>query len=89
MALGAKGREVMALVIRQGMVLALLGVALGVAGSLALTRLMESLLFEVSTTDLATFGVVAALLIAVAFLACWIPARRASRVDPMTALRHE
>jgi len=89
MALGAKGREVMALVIRQGMVLAVLGVAVGVAGSLALTRLMESLLFEVSTTDLATFGVVAALLIAVAFLACWIPARRASRVDPITALRHE
>jgi putative ABC transport system permease protein len=54
-----------------------------------LTRLMESLLFEVSTTDEATFAGVAALLIAVAVLACWIPARRASRVDPMAALRNE
>lgn len=89
MALGAQGREVMTLVIRQGMLLALIGVAIGLAGSLALTRLMESLLFEVSTTDLTTFAGVAAALIGVALLACWIPARRASRVDPMTALRCE
>jgi putative ABC transport system permease protein len=89
MALGAQGRGVMTLVIRQGMVLALIGVSIGLAASFALTRLMESLLFEVSTTDQATFAGVAALLVAVATLACWIPARRASRVDPMVALRCE
>lgn len=89
MALGAQARDVMTLVIRQGMGLALIGVALGLAASFALTRVMESLLFEVSTSDQATFTGVAALLIAVAVLACWIPARRASRVDPMAALRCE
>lgn len=89
MALGAQGRNVMTMVIRQGIVLALTGVAIGLAGSVALTRLMETLLFEVSTTDSATFAGVAALLIAVALLACWVPARRASRVDPMAALRCE
>jgi putative ABC transport system permease protein len=89
MALGAQARDVMTLVIRQGMVLALIGVTLGLAASFALTRLMESLLFDVSTTDDVTFGGVAALLVAVAILACWIPARRASKVDPMAALRCE
>ena len=89
MALGARSRDAMMLVIRQGVAVALVGVAAGLAGSLTLTRLMESLLFEVSPTDFWTFAGVAALLIAVAVLACWIPARRASRVDPMTALRHE
>jgi predicted permease len=89
MALGAQARDVMNMVIRQGVVLALVGVAIGLAGSFALTRLMASLLFEVSTTDLPTFAGVSVLLIAVAIFACWIPARRASRVDPMTALRCE
>jgi len=89
MALGARARDVSKLVIRQGMILALIGVAIGLAASLALTRLMESLLFEVSTTDSATFAGVAALLSVVSVLACWIPARRASRVDPMAALRCE
>ena len=89
MALGAQARDVSMLVIRQGMALALIGVSIGLGASFALTRLMESLLFEVSTTDQATFAGVAALLIAVAVLACWIPARRASRVDPMVALRCE
>jgi putative ABC transport system permease protein len=89
MALGARGRDAMMLVIRQGMSAVLLGVMIGLGGSLALTRLMKSLLFEVSTTDFSTFAGVAALLIAVALLACWIPARRASRVDPMAALRCE
>jgi putative ABC transport system permease protein len=89
MALGAQARDVIRLVIRQGMVVTVVGVAIGLAASFALTRLMESLLFEVSTTDRATFAGVAALLVAVAFLACWIPARRASKVDPMVALRYE
>jgi ABC-type antimicrobial peptide transport system permease subunit len=89
MALGARTRDVSRLVILEGMALALIGVAIGLAASLALTRLMESLLFEVSTTDQTTFAGVAALLIAVSVLACWIPARRASRVDPMVALRCE
>lgn len=89
MALGAQARDAMFLVIRQGMTVAVIGVATGLAGSLALTRLMKSLLFEVSTTDWSTFAGVAALLIGVAMLASWIPARRASRVDPMAALRCE
>ncbi|HEV8483087.1 MAG TPA: ABC transporter permease [Blastocatellia bacterium] len=89
MALGAQARDVIKLVIKQGIALAFIGVAIGLAASFALTRLMERLLFEVSTTDKATFAGVAALLIAVAVLACWIPARRASQVDPMVALRRE
>ena len=89
MALGARGRDAMMLVIRQGVAVALVGVLIGLGGALALTRVMESLLFEVSTTDFSTFAGVAALLILVAVLACWIPARRASRVDPMSALRCE
>jgi putative ABC transport system permease protein len=89
MALGAQARDVIKLVIRQGIALAFIGVAIGLAASFALTRLMETLLFEVSTTDRATFAGVAALLVAVAVLACWIPARRASLVDPMVALRRE
>jgi predicted permease len=89
MALGARAGDVSKLVIRQGMILALIGVSFGLAGSVALTRLMESLLFEVSTTDQSIFAGVSGLLIAVALLACWIPARRASRVDPMAALRCE
>jgi putative ABC transport system permease protein len=89
MALGAQARDVTTLVIGQGMILALIGLALGLTASLALTRLMESLLFEVSTTDPATFAVVGGLLAGIALLACWIPARRAARVDPMVALRCE
>jgi len=89
MALGAKARDVMILVIKRGMAATLTGVAIGVLGSVALTRLIESLLFQVSTTDPSTFIGVAGLLIVVALLACWIPARRASRVDPMAALRCE
>ncbi|HEX4945386.1 MAG TPA: ABC transporter permease [Blastocatellia bacterium] len=88
-ALGAETRDVLRLVLRQGLMLALLGVALGIAASLALTRLMKSLLFGVSTTDPLTFVAVASLLIFIALLACWIPARRATQVDPMIALRCE
>jgi putative ABC transport system permease protein len=86
-ALGAETRDVLRLVLRQGLTLALLGVALGVAASLALTRLMKTLLFGVSTTDPLTFVGVALLLTLIAVLACWLPARRATKVDPMIALR--
>jgi len=89
LALGANTRDVLKLVVRQGMMLTLGGVALGLFAALALTRLMKTLLFEVSVTDPLTFIVIAVLLALVAMLACWIPARRATKVDPLVALRHE
>jgi ABC-type antimicrobial peptide transport system permease subunit len=73
----------------QGAKLALTGIIIGAAAALALTRLMRSLLFEVNPADPFTFAAIAALLVAVALAACYIPARRAMRVDPMTALRYE
>ncbi len=88
-ALGAETRDVLRLVLRQGLMLALTGVALGVAAALALTRLMKSFLFGVSSTDPLTFVGVALLLTFIALLACWIPARRATKVDPLIALRCE
>ncbi|HJP93185.1 MAG TPA: ABC transporter permease [Pyrinomonadaceae bacterium] len=89
MALGARHLDVLKLVVRQGMLLALVGVVLGVGGALALTRVMSSLLFGITAKDPVTFVVVAALLSAVAFIACFVPARRATKVDPLVALRYE
>ena len=88
-ALGAQRGDVLWLVMGNGAKLALLGVAIGVAGALALTRLMTKLLFEVKPTDPATFAAVSILLAMVALTACYIPARRAMRVDPVAALRYE
>jgi putative ABC transport system permease protein len=89
MALGAQARDVLKLVIGQGMLLTAIGIALGLLAAVALTRLMENLLFSMSPTDPLTFGAIALLLAAVALLACWIPARRATKVDPLVALRYE
>ncbi len=89
MALGAQGRDVLTLVLRHGMKLVLLGVVIGLAASLAVTRVMSSLLFSLSATDPLTFGLVSALLTVVALFACYIPVRRATKVDPLEALRYE
>ena len=89
MALGAQPGAVLRMVLREGMLLAGIGIAIGVGGALALTRFLRSLLFEIKPTDPATFVGVAVLLVVVALLACYIPARRAMKVDPMVALRYE
>jgi ABC-type antimicrobial peptide transport system permease subunit len=89
MALGARTLDVLKLVLRNGMTLVVIGIALGLAGAFALTRLMVTLLFGVTPTDTLTIGLVSVVLIAVAFLACFIPARRATKVDPLVALRYE
>ncbi len=88
-ALGAQSRDVVRLILSQGLALALLGVAIGLAGAYGLTRLMKSLLFGVSATDPLTFAAIALLLLVVATLACWVPARRAAKVDPLVAIRYE
>jgi putative ABC transport system permease protein len=88
-ALGAQARDVLMLVMKRGLSVALVGMAIGIAAAFALTRLMSSLLFQVRAVDPFAFGAVAVALLLVALLACWIPARRAARVDPITALRSE
>jgi putative ABC transport system permease protein len=89
MALGARTSQVLKLILKDGMVLALLGVAIGLAGAFALTRLMTTLLFGVTPTDATTLVVVPLILLGVALVACYIPARRATKVDPLVALRYE
>ncbi len=89
MALGAQARDVLLLVVRQGLALALIGVAVGLAAAFALTRLMTSLLFNVNATDPLTFASISLLLVGVASLASYLPARRATKVDPLQSLRHE
>jgi putative ABC transport system permease protein len=88
-ALGAGTRDVLALIVGQGLVMAIFGVAIGLAGAFAVTRVLAKMLFGVTTTDLTTFASVSALLIGIVLVACYAPARRAMRVDPMVALRNE
>ena len=89
MALGAQTRDVLSLIVKQGFKLVLIGLAIGLVGAFALMRVISSLLFGVTTKDPFTFAAVAGLLAVVALLACYLPARRASRVDPVVALRNE
>ena len=86
-ALGAQQTDILRLVVRQGLILTAIGVSIGLIGAAALTRLMKTVLFHVSATDPATFAAIAALFLFVALAASYIPARRAARIDPMSALR--
>ncbi len=88
-ALGAQRRDVLRLVLGDGAKLVCFGIAIGIAGAIVLTRLMTTLLFEVKPTDPETFAIVPIVLAIVALAACYVPTRRAMRVDPMVALRHD
>jgi putative ABC transport system permease protein len=89
MALGANAHDILGLIVGQGLSLAIFGVAIGLAGAFALTRVLAKMLFGITSTDLTTFAVVSALLVGIALVACYVPARRAMRVDPMEAVRYE
>src|SRR5499426_1677539 len=89
MALGAQPRNVLKMMVGQELRLVLIGLGIGLAGALALTRLLRNLLLGVSATDPLTFAIIAVLLLLVALSACWIPARRATKVDPLVALKYE
>jgi putative ABC transport system permease protein len=89
LALGAQAADILWLILKQGLKLILIGIAIGLPGALGVTQLLAGLLFGASATDPLTFALVTGVLLAVALMACWIPARRATKVDPLTALRHE
>jgi len=89
MALGAKPGDVLAMILKQGMTLVLVGLVVGLASALALTRMMKTLLFQIEPTDPITFAGVSAMLALVALMACYVPSRRALRIDPLRALRNE
>jgi putative ABC transport system permease protein len=89
LALGAQAGDLLSLVVRQGMSLVSMGIAIGLAGSLLLTRLMKSQLFGVSATDPLTYVLIAVMLSGVALLACYLPARKVAKVDPLVALRYQ
>ena len=89
MALGAQARDILGMAVRQGLVLIIIGIGVGLAGALALTRVMSGRLYGVGTTDPATFATIVLLLAFASLIACYIPARRATRVDPLVALRYE
>jgi ABC-type antimicrobial peptide transport system permease subunit len=86
---GARREDILGMVLRSGTIMAVTGVAIGFVGALALARLITSLLFQTSATDPPTFSIVPLVLVAVALFACYLPARRAMRVDPLVALRYE
>jgi putative ABC transport system permease protein len=89
LAVGAQPRQVLLLILKQGFVLTIAGVVFGLAAAFALTRLLSGLLFGVTAVDLTTFTTISLLLVIVSLLACYLPARRAMRIDPLSALRYE
>jgi putative ABC transport system permease protein len=89
MALGAQRHDVLGLIVWQGMRIAFIGIGIGLAGALAFSHVLRSLLFEIKPNDPLTFALIPVILISTALFACWLPARRATKVDPMEALRYE